>query len=295
MCDVSGSTVSSNVSSRAPSPSPSLRSIVFPGLRHTVSSHPGTPTNTPSIGRTAVNLFQPIHTSASSASLSALTAPSPLLAAPVPDGQPRRLTVSPAIPEVQVAVQDASSQTDENSGVVAALSLVREPTLTLETDDTTERMQSPDPVPCQMQGTITEGDRPHSVGSKAPDQPSAGVENMHHRTRSNEIDYSMSSTRNGVGPSITAFRSPPGTVRGFRPVTIDTKQDLLCTPFTIPTGAQTAGHSEDSVSTGSRVSPPPGQASPTDKHAALAWTKDLDASIFDYFDSNDSHIQVTDC
>ena len=267
-CDVSASRASSRVSTRAPSPSPSLMSIVFPGLK-AHNSHPGTPINTPAIGRSSsTNLFQPIHSSTSNPSLNSVSnvlIQSPLLAVPIPENATCRL--GPILPKIHC--QDASSQTD------------------LESQQTDSE--------AQVAGSSSRQQSPEQDEEESPLCAKSG--NIHQRSRSNEIDYSSSGLASRVG--LTAFRSPPGSVKAFRPVSIDSAHSSVCSGLSDPSALSSRPSSGMSMSSEVTVVPTdshqPSQASPEAGHSPHPWTKELDASIFDYFDSNDSHIQVTDC
>ena len=67
---------------------------------------------------------------------------------------------------------------------------------------------------------------------------------VHQRSRSNEIDYtSIGYDSRATTRTISAFRSPPGTMRGFRPQSVDSARGSLLSDVTDSLSSTTAGGS----------------------------------------------------
>ncbi|XP_064402995.1 BTB/POZ domain-containing protein KCTD3-like isoform X2 [Halichondria panicea] len=180
-CEVGGaSRMSSAVSSRAPSPSPSLMSIIYPGFKPP-TGRDSLPC-TPQLGQRTLhtshssNLFQPIHTSNSSNSIGATEA-----------STPQSTLVTVTAKKSPTPTPDVIEQPDLN-----------------ETEE-------------QIEGEATDVVSPPSnhsspVHTTPPPQESSS----HQRSRSNEIDYGLSSRSRGI----SAFRSPSDSTT-FRPLSVD--------------------------------------------------------------------------
>lgn len=326
-CDISSSLVSSVVSSRAPSPSPSLMNIMFSGMR---AGGPSTPSGTPStIARTGrAALFQPIVRSTSGTALSgsslSLTAQSTAQQSPsLPSARTAmvewRQSPAPAVVDkvqqqsAQPALRDACSQTDQECVMVKTDDHIvalpdREEQETgssgdlqlLNSNDAEEISRSGrnhEQVELTMDSTI-----PAVYHSATIDGESTVVasseEPLHQRSHSNVIDYGKRKS----STLVANFRSPPGTMRGFRPVrsnspmyrnsplnatTASTAQSstgaasgIVSQPFGSP---REFGGRQDLVplvlENNSRpashgISPPP-------------WLKEFDSTLFEYFSSGD--------
>lgn len=268
-CDLSASRVSSAVSSRAPSPSPSLMSIVFPGLRLNGgrASHPGTPINTPSIGRStnnasatssiAANVFQPIHVSNSSLSVGSSIAQSPSVVVQVPEDEH---VVEPSSEDTTFQVHlEWNQETDNSESIVGG------------------------------------GEGSHSLPrpqKKGPAHHQDG-DTLHQRSRSNEIDYSA------IGPSSrgssSAFKSPPGNARKFRPVSVESTHTSLYSGLSDspafgsrPTSAIPNSSSSEVTVTPSGSRPPSRVSS--DGRSPPPMMKDSDPTSL-----ADDHVKVTEC
>ena len=289
-CDIrAGSRVSSAVSSRAPSPSPSLMSIMFPGMKQH-GSQPGTPVNgTPLLAsRGGSNVFQPIvfHRSVSTAdssqslynSATAVTSPAVVLH-------------TAEDTERQAHIQDTGSQVEEvgkGSSATSSDAVVETPTA--EGADATEGAEVKD-----------------KAGSSESLQDLQS-ESLHQRSRSNEIDYGTSGL---VKNSSTAFRSPPGSMSkasrtGFRPVSVDSTQSSLyagLSDWTLNNSRPTSGAPKSpepvefaSMKAGSDNSP---SSSRSSRHSTEGRSpppprcKESNGSILEYFD--DDNDEVTDC
>ena len=209
-CEVGGaSRMSSAVSSRAPSPSPSLMSIIYPGLKPVSGrdSHSGTPLSTPQLGRMlhtspSANMFQPIHTSHSNNSLiapEAVVPPSSLATVSTKKHSPE---VSE--PDHQQEKQEAGRKTSE-----------------VETTRTISSHSSP-------------------VHNTPPTVESS----THQRSRSNEIEYILSSRS-------SAFRSP-SDASSFRPLSVDSTPFPKATPKDSISSTSTEGERSRLGSTGER-------------------------------------------
>ena len=201
--------MSSAVSSRAPSPSPSLMSIIYPGLKPVSGrdSHTGTPLSTPQLGRTlhtspSTNMFQPIHTSHSNNSLSTAEAVAP---------QSSLATVSARRPSPEVPEPDQQQEKQEAGRETSEVSTAR---------------------------TISN----HS--SPVHNTPPTVESSTHQRSRSNEIDYILSSRS-------SAFRSP-SDASSFRPLSVDSTPFPKATPKDSVSNTSTEGERSRLGSTGER-------------------------------------------
>ena len=217
-CDISSSRVSSAFSSRAPSPSPSLMSIMYPGLKVGMSpAQAGTPTALlRSLGPPPNNVFQPIQrnsASGSNLSLSAIAA-SVLTTNTAPATLQASTPLALNIPEDRVMhSQFSASEPAVNDS--QPLGPTSEATIG-DTEDESSDKRSADSPPedhpvsmkvSQLKDEQMEGERVTTSGAFAL---------AHQRSRSNEIDYISGAPRNGVGQV-----SPPGShrnLRAFRPV-----------------------------------------------------------------------------
>ena len=147
---------------------------------------------------------------------------------------------------------------------------------------------------------------------------------VHQRSRSNEIDYT-SISYGSRSHNISAFRSPPGTMRSFRPQSVDSAHGSLFSDITdslssagisvhTTTPSTTTHRSNPSSSSseatvveveGGAVESATGQASTGDREmntggkqlSTLDWLKDFDPGLIsDYFSSTDEpRLKVTDC
>ncbi|CAI8028013.1 BTB/POZ domain-containing protein KCTD3 [Geodia barretti] len=226
-CDISASRVSSVVSSRAPSPSPSLMSIMYPGLKPPTQAA-STPTALlRNLGPLPPNnLFQPIRrNSATGSNLSLSTA-----------------AVQVATPPVLNLHEDRSENGDraggEDDGVLRQPQPIAEYTIAESAEN--QRSASDDRLSnsgveagntddpgCQSQP------RQHRLEKVKPTSGAAGL--AHQRTRSNEIDYISGTVPARSGPSRASLPSPPGTgfgiSRAFRPVSAGGSTNMDSTSF----------------------------------------------------------------
>jgi hypothetical protein len=157
---------------------------------------------------------------------------------------------------------------------------------------------------------------------------------IHQRSRSNEIDYSSIGYESRMMRTISAFRSPPGTMRGFRPHSVDSARGSLLNDVTDSLSSTAAGDSSVSGATpkAAAVAPPSTQRSDLSSSSSeatvketvesatgqataavasketeisgrqlpsltLDWLKDFDPGLIsDYFSSSDEpKLKVTDC
>lgn len=236
---------------------------MFPGLKQNGggSSHPGTPINTPATSRSngaSNSLFQPIPRSTSTSGLSGSSllphsSTSQLLHVP-------ESAHAPGLVLHEAQHKDAACQTDETK------------------PDSSERHSgAAAPVARRVE---SEGE---------VDQTRKNSEGTHHRTRSNEIDYSSIGVSKR-GP--TAFRSPPGTMRGFRPVSVDSAHSSLSSQLSSSSSRPTSAISTSSEVTVTPPSSRPLSSGSGGSHSPLHWSKEFDSLFSDYFNSND---KVTDC
>lgn len=293
-CEISASRVSSAVSSRAPSPSPSLMSIMFPGMKPAASSvQAGTPTAVMrNLGGLSTNLFQPIRrnsTSGSNLSLSAMVnstlQASTSFSLQVPEGRVRGDR-----PGVERA--DVASQTDPMGPE------------SMDQRKETKRSSVGSGVPVTRSSSDSAELR---LGEIRRPKAQWSTSLIHQRSRSNEIDYSSSGV-SGSRPNSTTFQSVPGScgnVRAFRPVSVGSTQtgcSALSDP--LPSASPESQVSSKTVlnDSGRTLTPSPGTEDnghpitrvASDGHSTSYWSREF-ATMSDYFGGGDNHIEVTDC
>lgn len=332
-CDMSAnSRVSSVVSSRAPSPSPSLMSIMYPGLKPPQPSAAASAHHTPSmLSRLAVsnsasqfgaydNLFQPIRVVSQSPSTNSIS--SSHAAATVNANVARGTQGANAKPV------ESREQTEGNETLVS-VTIERESKLRpgsagedhSESGSTSNGVDlaqlSNEVEELQNNRTKSEHDIPESL-------------QVHQRSRSNEIDYSSVGYESKMTRTISAFRSPPGTMRGFRPHSVDSVHGSLLNDVTdslsstagdnsvhggASKGAPSTQRRSDLSSSSSEATVEESVESATGQAAATAviskemessggqlpsltldWLKDFDPGLIsDYFSSSDEpKLKVTD-
>lgn len=290
-CEISASRVTSAVSSRAPSPSPSLMSIMFPGMKPAASSvQAGTPTAViRNLGGLSTNLFQPIRrNSASGSNLS--------LSAMVNSTLPASTSFSLQVPEGRVG--------GDRTGVERAdVGCQTDPLGAESTDEhkETERSLLGNGMP--MARSSSDGSELEIRRPKA--QWSGSL--VHQRSRSNEIDYSSAGV-SGSRPNTTTFQSVPGScgnVRAFRPVSIGSTQ-TGCSALSDPlpsTSNESRVSSKTVLNDSARtLTPSPGTENSghpitrvaSEGHSTSYWSREF-ATMSDYFGASDNHIEVTDC
>ena len=285
-CDVSASRASSVVSSRTPSPSPSLMSIMYPGLRQPPGRHslPGTPC---SIGRligsggganALGNLFQPIRSSQSSNSLNSSSAVNPVSLQPP-------LTVfsveeeEEVVPSTQVPQGEEGMEHQEQRA-----------------GDKNE--QSPSELDSQEEATAAVNEAA-SVSEDAPALKAStnSSSSIHQRSRSNEIDYtSVGSTSRGLSKrpkSVSAFQSPPGTVRGLPPSADSAHGSLF--PESLASSTLSSSHPDSALAGDTETKARETQKRQVSGNSPPYWSREFDIALSDYFSSNEEHLQVTDC
>lgn len=211
-CDICpASRVSSTFSSRAPSPSPSLMSIMYPSIRLPVGGRGGgipvSPLSTPvlSVSRSRVhadpatggdNLFQPICISHSNSSTS------------FDEGV--TLKESDEVFTVTPGGLD-TKETLVKSKVVAGLQQEQRVT---ETDEHSRKYgdRKSDVDCCRHKFEVTE------LGS------------VHQRSRSNEMEYVSLQSAGERRPRIHSFRSPPGSMQTFKPLGTSCREEIKPPP-----------------------------------------------------------------
>ncbi len=235
--------MSSTVSSRAPSPSPSLMSIIYPGLKPIpgIDSIP----STPQLGHRTLhtspsaNLFQPIPTSSSSQSLG--------------------VTENSAAPQQSTLVTVAARQP-------------------LNPQRTNKAPSQEDVCRSEVEADVTVVDSALSSHSSPVHSPPTRQDaSIHQRSRSNEIDYGLSS-RPKASPAFSNFPDPAP----FRPLSVDSA------PLPVALITHPAATSEERVQLGS---------------AGSTWLKDESISNFfgesenieQYLKSEEPLHIVTDC
>ena len=333
-CDMSAnSRVSSVVSSRAPSPSPSLMSIMYPGLKPPQPSTAASAHHTPSmLSRLTVsnsasqfsaydNLFQPIRVVSQSPSTNSIS--SSHAAATV------NANITHEAAKGANAESVRSGEQSEGNETLVSVAIERESKLRLgsagedhsEPGSTSNRgdlaQLSNKVEELQNNRTKSEHDIPESL-------------QVHQRSRSNEIDYSSVGYESRMTQTISAFRSPPGTMRGFRPHSVDSARGSLLSDVTDSLSSTAGGNSvyrttskaapsttqrSDLSSSSSEATVEETVESATGQAATavvsketetsgkqlpsstLDWLKDFDPGLIsDYFSSSDEpRLKVTDC
>ena len=152
---------------------------------------------------------------------------------------------------------------------------------------------------------------------------------VHQRSRSNEIDYSSVGYESRMTRTISAFRSPPGTMRGFRPHSVDSARGSLLSDVTDSLSSTAGGdsmrgttsskpaaaavpstHRSDLSSSSSEATVEETVESATGQAATAIVSKETETSgmqqlssstldwlkDFDYFSSSDEpKLKITDC
>ena len=215
-CDISASRVSSAVSSRAPSPSPSLMSIMYPGLKLGVSpAQAGTPTALLRSLGPPHNLFQPIRrnsTTGSNLSLSAVAGALTTISA---------VTAIPTATPLALNIPEDSTVGERSSHVGRNLQPPSKETVRdLENDSNSASDKRTVDSATNNRPTSIGGLRNHSSEQEDAVKLSSGEFGLaHQRSRSNEIDYISRTLKSGAANA--SFQSPPGShgnLRAFRPV-----------------------------------------------------------------------------
>ena len=248
-CDMSASSrVSSVVSSRAPSPSPSLMSIMYPGLKPLQSSA-CPPHHTPlMLGRSTCNtsqssaydsLFQPIQTVSQSPSTNSISS----------SHHPAAATVRVAVIH-EVNDKDSDSQQPERQSkgneTQASVAIERKSRSRLGSS-AGEEESSGEPNSstskggdlAQLSNTVEEL---QNNRTKSEHDISESLQ-VHQRSRSNEIDYTSVGYESRMTQTLSAFRSPPGTMRVFRPQSVDSARGSLLGDITNSSSSATGGNS----------------------------------------------------
>lgn len=294
-CEVYGSSqMSSAISSRAPSPSPSLMSILYPGLKPVsgLESLSSTPLNTPKLGRhlsgldiAGSNLFQPIrmpHSNSNSSmnvadqgdAVDHLVVAVPTLSSLATGDTPTHDTPTQhAPPRAEPHTEgDSIVQREENSVInVLAVSATASHSLQdcLETEQ--RKVLSREHTPVSQKEPLVEN-------------------STHQRSRSNEMDY-MSVYTSRYKP-VSAFRTTSDST--FRPLSVDSS--AVCPLNGKPSACQA---SDDSAVTRSASSVAPGcseltiraeetgnNSPPVERESeceSSPWLKELDSSIISEF------------
>ena len=233
-------------------------------------SHSGTPINTPSIGRNTnngggtpsvtANVFQPIHASNSNHSIGSSTVQNPSVVVEDPGDEEAKETSS----------QDTSCH--------------------MQSDCISETNNSGPTV--RGAGDSHSLPRPQKKSSVHHE----GGDITHQRSRSNEIDYSVfegSSSTSTLRSGSSAFKSPPGNARKFRPVSVDSAHSSVYDSSAFGSRS-TSGVTNSSESTVTpRNSRPPSRVS-SDEHSFPA-VQECDPTASDYFSSTDDNVKVMEC
>lgn len=330
------SRVSSVVSSRAPSPSPSLMSIMYPGLKppqpssataagpagHHTPSMPSrlTVSNSASQFSAYDNLFQPIRVVSQSPSTNSISS-SHAVAATVNASSTREAQGTNAESNMHSKEQSEGNETlvsvtIEKESKLSPGSGCEDDSESRSTSNAGDVAQLSDRVEeLQNNRTKSEHDIPESL-------------QVHQRSRSNEIDYSSIGYESRMTRTISAFRSPPGTMRGFRPHSVDSARGSLLSDVTDSLSSTVGGNSvygstakpapstqrndlssssseatvEETVESATGhcatavVSKEPEASSMQLPSSTLDWLKDFDPGLIsDYFSSSEEpKLKVTD-
>lgn len=325
-CEVCGlSRLSSAVSSRAPSPSPSLMSIIYPGLKP-VNGHDslqGTPLNTPLLGRPLYgvggalgNTFQPIRVphSNSNASLSS-SDPNGIIPPVLGSNTPTSASVSKQVTKDKETVSD-KQQTVGDIDVETRSDQPR------ESGDEDQNSTTESSIPPLVPSQLKEKQRQVVSRESTPVHKKEQLieTSTHQRSRSNEIDYMSADAYSYRSKGTSAFRTPSDS--GFRPLSVDSARSSLTSGVlssksrpssyssvrrtssssTTSRGSEVTLTSEDSVQR-SRIG---SLGSRETESTSANWFKELDSSIIsDYFGSSEQieHylrsdeplLKITDC
>ena len=331
-CDMSAnSRVSSVVSSRAPSPSPSLMSIMYPGLKPPQPSTAASAHHTPSmLSRLAVsnsasqfsaynNLFQPIRVVSQSPSTNSISS------------SHAAATVNANIThEAKGANAESVESGEQSEGNETLVSVAIERGSKLRRGSASEDHSE--------SGSTSNGGNLAQLSNKVEELQNNRTKwehdipeslQVHQRSRSNEIDYSSIGYESRMMQTISAFRSPPGTMRGFRPHSVDSAHGSLLSDVTDSLSSTAGGNSvyrttskaapstqrSDLNSSSSEATVEETVESATGQAATavvsketetsgkqlpsstLDWLKDFDPGLIsDYFSSSDEpKLKVTDC
>lgn len=117
---------------------------------------------------------------------------------------------------------------------------------------------------------------------------------IHQRSRSNEIDYVSLRSDAGKGATVSAFRSPPGSMQTFRPLlsggATSPKEDGSHTMVSFPNNEpDTVAASDATVSTegGLEGAAVEGDLTEEVRTERFSWLKDFDSSLWsNYFTDN---------
>ena len=235
-CDISASRVSSAVSSRAPSPSPSLMSIMYPGLKHGVgTTQAGTPTILlRSLGPPPPsNLFKPIRRNSTTGSNLSLSTAA------------QQVATLPALNVHQDRTDDGGGDrdSDEDAGTLRQPQPIAKNSIVEHSETENEKGSICDDGLTNNAAGLQTGDtdapecrvRQHRLEKvKLTSGATAGL--AHQRTRSNEIDYiSRAVVPARIGQSRASLPSPPGAgfgnSRAFRPVSAEGSAHMDSTSF----------------------------------------------------------------
>lgn len=124
-----------------------------------------------------------------------------------------------------------------------------------------------------------------------------GGDVTHQRSRSNEIDYEVSSSTSTLRSGSSAFKSPPGNARKFRPVSVDSAHSSVygglsdSSAFGSRSTSGVINSSESTVTP--RNSRPPSRVS-SDEHSFPA-VQECDPTASDYFSSTNDNVKVMEC
>lgn len=193
-CDISpASRVSSTFSSRAPSPSPSLMSIMYPSVRLPGGrvSKPVSPLSTPvlNVGRSRMptdgavsgdNLFQPICMSHSNSSIS------------FGEGAVSKASETVFVTPSSPGRLDKDEVPDSQASTTGVEAVLQEQKETETDEENCKDRSSEDTNRCKFDG------------------------NSHQRSRSNEMDYVSLQSDSRRRPRLHSFRSPSGSMQTFK-------------------------------------------------------------------------------
>lgn len=169
------------------------------------------------------NLFQPIQTVSQSPSSNSISSTTPCSNG---GGAVQDQSVVSAA-SLQAGQESETREMSAHCSSPPAFEIEREGKTRLNSYGENDQITSNGSDLAQLSGKVEEF---QNTGSKVKLDISVNPQ-VHQRSRSNEIDYTSIGYDNRA-LSISAFRSPPGTMRGFRPQSIDSAHGSLFSDIT---------------------------------------------------------------
>ena len=255
-CDISASRMSSAVSSRAPSPSPSLMSIMYPGFKPGASAvQAGTPTALlRSLGGMSNNLFQPIRrnsTTGSNLSLSAANSTAATSTLPLALNIPEDRSTETG-GGTCVSGGDSSSGGDDGVDIVYREGRLESSGAGNANDDAVTDDRTVTAADSSASGDINASS---DLGLEQESEEVKQFSNSssflaHQRSHSNEIDYTSAMTAtSGSNHRRSSFQTLPSShsnLTAFRPVSAGSTATGTASTLSDPLSSDEVGKSRDS-------------------------------------------------